>query len=73
MDIDYSGVSQSFISSSYRCLVYICDVDTILFSNDGHGGMGKPYETFLPSMNRRVGYSREMNVYGSVWSIYVMK
>ncbi|MFR9235308.1 MAG: hypothetical protein ACLVLH_20890 [Eisenbergiella massiliensis] len=24
-------------------------------------------------MNRRVGYSRDMNVYGRVWSIYVMK
>lgn len=73
MDMDYSGMSQSIINSKYRFLVYICDVDTILFSNDGHGGMGKPYETFLPSMNRRVGYSRDMNVYGRVWSIYVMK
>lgn len=73
MDMDYSGMSQSIINSKYRFLVYICDGDTILFSNDGHGGMGKPYETFLPSMNRRVGYSRDMNVYGRVWSIYVMK
>ncbi|WP_455620144.1 sensor histidine kinase [Eisenbergiella sp.] len=73
MDMDYSGMSQSIINAKYRFLVYICDGDTILFSNDGHGGMGKPYETFQPSMNRRVGYSRNMNIYGRVWSIYVMK
>ena len=73
MDLDYSSMSQSIVNAKYSFLVYICDGDTILFSNDGHGGMGKPYETFLPSMNRRGGYSREMNVYGRVWSIYVMK
>lgn len=73
MDMDYSGMSQSIVNAKYRFIVYICDGDTILFSNDGHGGMGKPYETFQPSMSRRVGYSRNMNVYGRVWSIYVMK
>lgn len=41
MDMDYSGMSQSIINSKYRFLVYICDGGTILFSNDGHGGMGK--------------------------------
>ena len=66
-------VSRTLVSLSLIHILYICDGDTILFSNDGHGGMGKPYETFLPSMNRRVGYSRDMNVYGRVWSIYVMK
>lgn len=73
MDMDYSGMSQSIIRAKYRFLVYICDNNTILFSNDGHGGMGKPYETFKPSMYKQVGYSRDMNVYGRVWNIYIMK
>ena len=42
MDLDYSSMAQSIVNAKYSFLVYICDGDTILFSNDGHGGMGKP-------------------------------
>ncbi|SFH35216.1 two-component system, sensor histidine kinase YesM [Lachnospiraceae bacterium NLAE-zl-G231] len=72
MDLDYSSMSQSIVNAKYSFLVYICDGDTILFSNDGHGGMGKPYETFTSDLLKKTGISKNMNVYGRVWNIYVL-
>ena len=72
MDLDYSSMSQSIVNAKYSFLVYICDGDTILFSNDGHGGMGKPYETFTSDLLKKTGISKSMNVYGRVWNIYVL-
>lgn len=73
MDMDYSGMAQSIVSAKYRFLVYICDGDTILFSNDGHGGTGKPFEVMTASMKKKAGLTKSMKLYDRVWDIYIMK
>lgn len=72
MDLDYSAMTSSIVNAGYVYDVYVCCEDKILFSNDGKGGIGKPFTTPDEEWAECAGAVRTMNFYGSRWSIYVL-
>lgn len=72
LDLDYSGMSRSIINARYSDLVYVCCDGKILFSNDGRGGIAMPFETLGSETVKQAGMHKRIEVYGSVWDIYVI-
>lgn len=72
MDLNYSAISRDIINAKYSELLYVCDGDSVLFSNDGRGGMQVPFMKISKEEMDRAGVHRSLNVYGDVWDIYVM-
>lgn len=73
MDLNYSDISQTIMNAKYSATLYVCEGDKILFSNDGKGGMHMPFMRMSQENIDRAGVRKAMNVYGSVWDIYVMR
>ncbi len=72
LDLDYSGIARTIANAKYSATLYICEGDRILFSNDGRGGLQVPFEHMRIQNVRKAGVHKTMNVYGSIWDIYVM-
>ena len=72
MDLNYSAISQTIMNAKYSATLYVCEGDKVLFSNDGKGGMHMPFMRMSQENIDRAGVRKAMNVYGSVWDIYVM-
>lgn len=72
LDLNYSAISRTIINAKYSATLYVCDGDTILFSNDGKGGLHMPFMKMTEENMRRAGVHKAMNIYGSVWDVYVM-
>lgn len=72
VDLDYSAIIQSIVNSHYPAEVYVCTEDKILFSNDGRGGIGMPFEPMREDIIKKAGSARKMNLYGQSWTVYVM-
>lgn len=72
MDLDYSAMTRSIINARYICDVYVCCMDKVLFSNDGRGGIGMPFEPPKEEMKKKAGRHEQMQVYDQIWDIYVM-
>lgn len=72
VDFDYSAMTRSIANAGYAYDVYVCSGDKILFSNDGKGGIGKPFSTPDAEWRDSAGAVKAMSFYGSEWSIYVL-
>ncbi len=72
VDINYSNIAGKIINARYSAVVYICEGDRILFSNDGRGGLQVSFERMDVETARRAGVHKTMDMYGSTWDIYVM-
>lgn len=72
LDLNYSAISRIIVNAKYSATLYICEGDTILFSNDGRGGLQVPFERMEPQLADSAGVHETMNVYGNTWDIYVM-
>lgn len=72
MDLNYSAVAETITNAKYSATLYVCEGDRILFSNDGKGGMHVPFMHMTAQNIQKAGVHKTMNVYGSVWDIYVM-
>lgn len=70
--MDYSGMSQSIISANYSNLVYVCEGDKILFSNDKKGGMQVPFQTMSKQLKDKAKVQGDIHFYGKKWDIYVL-
>ena len=73
IDLDYSGISQQILNAQYDAVLYVCDGDRILFSNDGRGGLQVPFERMDAALAARADAHTTMNIYGSVLDIYAMQ
>lgn len=72
MDLNYSAISRDIINAKYSERLYVCDGDSVLFSNDGRGGMQVPFMRMPREEMNEAGVHKTLNVYGNVWDIYVM-
>lgn len=71
LDIDYSIMVQNLVNAKYSTGVYICTGDKILMSNEGHNNQGDDFKTFQTL--KKVGYAKELTMYGQEINIYVMQ
>ena len=72
MNLDYSGMALDIINAKYSAILYVCEGDKILFSNDGKGGLQVPFESMDMQRAKQAGIHDTMNIYGKTWDIYVM-
>lgn len=72
LDLDYSGIAGTIANAKYSAVLYVCDGDRILFSNDGRGGLQVPFERMKSEDIRNAGVHKTMKTYGKTWDIYVM-
>lgn len=72
MDLNYSAISRDIINAKYSQLLYVCEGETVLFSNDGRGGTQVPFMKLSSEIVSKSGVHKTMNVYGNVWDIYIM-
>lgn len=72
LDLNYSAISRDIINAKYSELLYVCEGDKILFSNDGRGGMHVPFSKLSEEDVKEAGIHKTMNIYGNIWDIYVM-
>lgn len=72
LDLDYSGIAGIISNAKYSAVLYVCDGDRILFSNDGRGGLQVPFERMKSEDIRNAGVHKTMKTYGKTWDIYVM-
>ena len=77
VDVDYGSVSRGLEHMGFNKTIYVCDGDTILFSNQGNNSKGIPFEeemtfkdveyisypTNLGNINRIVVLSEDKNTY----------
>ena len=68
------GISQGdyAIGTAAGIFKSVVSIIPVSYTHLGHGGMGKPYETFTSDLLKKTGISKNMNVYGRVWNIYVL-
>lgn len=71
MDLDYSGMAQSFVKMNYDAPVYVCWNDKIILSNQGHFGQWNEFDTF--DLQKQVGYETTFTSYGTELKVYVLK
>ena len=71
MDLDYSGMVQSFAKMNYDAPVYVCWNNKIILSNQGHSGLWDDFDTF--DLQNQVGYETTFASYGMELQIYVLK
>ncbi len=72
LELNYSAMSRDIINAKYSDMLYVCEGDTILFSNDGRGGTHVPFMKISEESMRNAGVHKTMYVYGSLWEIYIM-
>lgn len=72
LDLNYSDISGSLINAKYSATFYVCEADRILFSNDGRGGRQMPFAEMSKESIAKAGVHKTLNVYGSIWDVYVM-
>ncbi len=72
LELNYSAMSRDIINAKYSELLYVCEGDVILFSNDGRGGTHVPFMKMSEDNVRNAGVHKTMYVYGNLWDIYVM-
>lgn len=72
IDLNYSAISGDIINAKYSELLYVCEGEKILFSNDGRGGMHVPFMEMSEETMSEAGVHKTMSIYGSKWDIYVM-
>lgn len=72
MELNYSAISRNITNAKYSEILYVCEGDMILFSNDGRGGMHVPFMRMSKEGMEKAGVHKSMGVYGKVWDIYVM-
>ncbi|MCM1570128.1 MAG: sensor histidine kinase [Roseburia sp.] len=72
LELNYSRLLRGIINTKYSCLLYVCDDNRILFSNDGRGGPYVDFDLMGTEERHRAGVHTMMNVYGRNWDIYVM-
>lgn len=72
VDLDYSQMTRSLINANYDNPVYICMDDRIIFSNDGHSGLIKNFDTFSKEEKKQIGYHQSMSIYGTQLDIYIL-
>lgn len=77
IDVDYGSVSRGLENMGFNRTIYVCDGDTILFSNRGNNSKGIPFEeemihdnaeycsypTNLGNINRIVVLNEDKNIY----------
>lgn len=73
LDLNYGVIIRNMVNNHYASVVYVCSEDKILFSNDGRGGTGTPFEKPGEELKKRAGVQSRMQLYGQTWTIYVMK
>lgn len=71
IELDYSNIVRGLVKLGYEFPVYICQGDTVLMANDGHGSINQAFEKF--TLKNKVGVSRQMSLYGSELQIYILK
>lgn len=72
MDWDYSEILRTITNAKYASTVYVCKGDTILFSNEGRGGINAPYEVMPASIVSDAGFRKTIHILNDSWDIYVM-
>ena len=72
LELNYSIMSRDIINAKYSELLYVCEGDVILFSNDGRGGTHVPFMKMSEENVRNAGVHKTMYVYGNLWDIYVL-
>lgn len=72
VDLNYSDISRTLINAKYSEVFYVCEEGRILFSNDGKGGMLMPFAKMSEENIDEAGVHKAINVYGSIWDVYVM-
>lgn len=73
LEIDYSELMRMIINAKYSNIVYVCRGDDILFSNDGKGGLYAPFSQLTYEKKKKIGVHDSLNVYGTVFDIYVLR
>ncbi len=73
LDLDYSGISKRIVNEEYSSVLYVCDGDRILFSNDGKGGLQAPFQHMWVRNAENAGVHKTISVYDKELDIFVMK
>lgn len=73
IDFNYADVSNSLYNAKYANKVYVCYEDTILFSNDGDGGIYSSFSTLDDKLISKAGYVGHVNLYDKTLDIYIAK
>lgn len=72
LELDYSAIVRQIINANYNSKVYVCDGDTILFSNDGKGGIQTPFAFFQLDTSEKEIVTAALQLYDSEYIIYVL-
>lgn len=72
VDMNYNELQRKLISAKYSNVVYVCDGDRIILSNEGKGGLYDDFDIITEAQKQNAGAHKTLSVYGSVWDIYVM-
>lgn len=71
VELDYSKLARDLLKMSYGMPIYICKGNQILFSNNGHTSIIKDFDLF--TRHDRVGYKKDISLYGADLNIYILK
>lgn len=70
IDIDYGDVIRNLENMGHARPIYICEGDTILFSNQGNNSKAMPFEVKDGITN--IAYNRQFNNPGNNYDIYIV-
>lgn len=71
LEMDYNKTVRDFMEMKYDMPIFICNDDKIIFSNRGQNSLIMNFEKFPE--NKKVDYSKKINMYGTDLDIYVLK
>ncbi len=71
IDFNYADMLTALDNAKYANKVYVCYEDTILFTNDGDGGIYSSFKSLDKKLLSNIGYVGHINLYDKTLDIYV--
>ncbi|MCR5829493.1 MAG: histidine kinase [Lachnospiraceae bacterium] len=72
VDMNYSDIQQAIDNSNYSNVIYVCNDDRIVFSNDQKGGVTTPFSTISKEVADAAAYRSSFAIMDKTFDIYVM-
>jgi len=72
VDMNYSDIQQVIDNSNYSNVIYVCNEDRIIFSNDQKGGVTTPFSVIQKETIESAAYKSSFEIMDKTFDVYVM-
>lgn len=72
VDMNYSDIQRVIDNSNYSNIIYVCNNDAIIFSNDQKGGVTTPFSVVTPEIKENAAFTTSFTLMDKTMDVYVM-